>query len=121
MSQPPIRKRNPAARAFFAANKSLIEGKLNSNLLMSEIYEALSFPGSYSQFTRYCRKAFNTPRDDVPAPPPAPSPRAGIAPSLEAAPPVQSEPRRPTPKTRTAPNWDPANIDRARLIGRTEQ
>lgn len=120
MTEPPNKTRNPNARAVFAANKSRIGEMLSNDRLMTEIFAELQFPGSYTQFTRYCAKAFKPAPQTAPIaavtvhPTPLAVP-ASPAPALVSAGPAPG-PGPIRPPRAGAPEWNPAKLRRDQVL-----
>lgn len=122
MTEPPTKTRNPTARAVFAAHKTRIGEMLTNDRLMKEIFDELEFPGSYTQFTRYCAKAFKPTPETPPLDPPPPSrPAPGPVPAATPAPVLVADEREPGPgpirpgKVET-PTWNPAKLKRTEVL-----
>lgn len=124
MTEPPNKARNPNARAVFAANKSRIGEMLSNDRLMTEIFAELKFPGSYTQFTRYCAKAFKSAPEKAPTEPASISRPSPVAVPASMPTPVLVAPGpgpiRPA-KTET-PEWNPAKLRRSQVLkARTDE
>lgn len=128
MTEPPRKARNPNARAVFAANKSRIAEMLGNDRLMSEIFAELQFPGSYTQFTRYCGKAFKPAAEAAPAKkPPRPRPvlvEAQAAPQAPANVAAEGlpEPRPIRPAPAPSREWNPGKLKKSQVLkARTDE
>lgn len=113
----PRRTRNPAARAAFFARKDEIAAALQGGAYLREVCERVGFPGSYSQFARYCARYLAEARPNGETAPPPASEVATVKAAPKGQPPASPEghePRRAPPK-RERPIYDPANIDKSKL------
>lgn len=104
-------RRNAIARAVFFARRDQIRTALESGNYLSEVFRAISYPGSYSQFARYVARYIgpSQPQATEPAKPPpvsswSPAPRASSA-----------APRRSERPTRQV-KYDPNQLNREDVI-----